>query len=153
MKHSREWLRSSCTSSCHCSLLLSQRRRHWKKYRQSGGEKHFHRLRIDLPKSNRASRDFKELQKMRSSASVVVPWPSLLSKQPVRKVFSVVKATSSPNSRSFDRLACSFFLCQDITVETASLACSFEEAANPAERVILSLPMIIQANLTLVWQS
>ena len=81
-----------------------------------------------------ASRDFKELQKMRSSASVVVPWP--------RKHVKAAREEGILGREGHE-----FSELEDITVETASLACSFEEAANPAERVILSLPMIIQAIL------
>ncbi|CAJ1351695.1 unnamed protein product [Effrenium voratum] len=101
-------------------MAQSQLLRTWRKYRKAGGEKNFHRLRVEQPKSRAQSREFKdkELQKMRSSASVV---ESILGRD--GHEFSDVEG---------------------ITVDEESVICSFEEAHTPAERVITSLPIIIQ---------
>ncbi|CAE7333171.1 PIP5KL1, partial [Symbiodinium pilosum] len=99
-------------------IAQSQLKRHWKRYRTVGEEKSFRKLRVELPRS-RPSRDFKIMQKMKSSASVV-------------------EGILGRHGHTLTDL-------EDITLETESLVCSFEEAATPAERVVTSLPIIIQA--------
>lgn len=95
-----------------------QLKRHWKRYRKVGEEKSFRKLRVELPKS-RPSRDFKIMQKMKSSASVV-------------------EGILGRDGRTMSDL-------EDITLECESIVCCFGEAASPAERVVTSLPIIIQA--------